>query len=62
MVLLGGLIAAGCSLTSLDRYFVCDPEHPNCKDAAVPAGGDAGFAAMDAGGNVDSAGTGNAGG
>jgi hypothetical protein len=61
-VLLGGLIAAGCSLTSLDRYFECEPEHPNCKNAAAPAGGDAGFAAMDAGGNVALAGAGNAGG
>jgi hypothetical protein len=49
-ILLGGLIAAGCSLTSLDRYFQCEPGHPDCKDAAVVVGADAGSGATDAGG------------
>jgi hypothetical protein len=50
-ILLGGVIAAGCSLTSLDRYFVCEPGHPDCKDAAVEVMADAGSGATDAGGN-----------
>jgi hypothetical protein len=58
-VILGGAIAASCSLTSLDRYFVCQPEHPKCKDPVI-VGGDAGSAGAGAdagaGGGSDTSG------
>jgi len=34
-----GLLTTACSLTSLDRYFECEPGHPDCKDAPLAAGG-----------------------
>ncbi|HEY3667449.1 MAG TPA: cellulose binding domain-containing protein [Polyangiaceae bacterium] len=54
-VILGGAIAVSCSLTSLDRYFVCDPDHQICR-AVAGAGGEAGLTMVDAGGTGDAGG------
>jgi len=51
--MLVGAFAASCSLTSLDRYFVCDPDHQQCRASTAGSGGEAGFGASDAGGGLD---------
>ena len=42
LVILGGALAASCSLTSLDQYFKCDPTNRSVCPAGAPVTGGAG--------------------